>query len=187
IERLGNPLVNEVVVPLAAKDHFNATPPSGDAEFLPAVTDPELPKLINGLYGVPVPAAPRNDLVTIFLTGLPGLNQPDNVQASEMLRLNMGIPPTAALGKGNRMGVLGGDNAGFPNGRRLEDDVVDIAIQAMAGATPLTPDFNKAPNTLLGDGVNQPSLPFNGTFPYLSQPYAGFSRSGGTAASATGQ
>ena len=104
-----------------------------------------------------------------------------------MLRLNMGVPPTAALGKGNRMGVLAGDNGGFPNGRRLEDDVVDIAIQAMAGATPFTPDFNKAPNNVLGDGVNAPTLSFNGTFPYLSQPYSGFSRSGGTATSATGQ
>ncbi len=186
IERLGNPLVNEVVVPLGLKDHFNATPPSGDAEFLPAVLNPELPGLINALYGVPVPPAPRNDLVAIFLTGLPGLNQPANVQASEMLRLNMGVAPTAGLGKGNRMGVLGGDNAGFPNGRRLEDDVVDIAIQAMAGATPFTPDFNKAPNNLLGDGVNQSAQPFNSGFPYLSQPYQGFQRAGGTATSPTG-
>jgi len=186
IERLGNPLVNEVVVPLGAKDHFNATPPSGDGEFLPAVLNPELPGLITALYGVPTPQAPRNDLVTIFLTGLPGLNQPANVQASEMLRLNMGIAPTAGVGKGNRMGVLGGDTAGFPNGRRPEDDVVDIAIQAMAGATPLTPDFNKAPNNLLGDGVNQMAEPLNGTFPYLSQPYVGFARAGGTATSPTG-
>jgi Domain of unknown function (DUF4331) len=187
IERLGNPLVNEVVVPLGTKDHFNATPPSGDAQFLPAVVSPELPGLINGLYGVPVPPEPRNDLVTIFLTGIPGLNQPANVQPSEMLRLNMGVLPTAEVGKGNRMGVLGGDNAGFPNGRRLEDDVVDIAIQAMAGATPLTPDFNKAPNNLLGDGVNQSAQPFNAGFPYLSQAYQGFQRSGGTATSPTGQ
>jgi hypothetical protein len=125
--------------------------------------------------------------VTIFLTGIPGLNQPPNVQASEMLRLNMGMAPTAGLGKGNRMGVLGGDNAGFPNGRRLEDDVVDIAIQAVAGATPFTPDFNKAPNNLLGDGVNQSAQSFNGTFPYLSQPYSGFARAGGPAPSPTGQ
>jgi hypothetical protein len=90
------------------------------------------------------------------------------------------------LGKGNRMGVLGGDNAGYPNGRRLEDDVVDIAIQAVAGATPFTPDFNKAPNNLLGDGVNQSAQPFNQGFPYLSQPYQGFQRAGGTATSPTG-
>jgi hypothetical protein len=187
IERLGNPLVNEVVVPLGAKDLFNATPPTDDAQFLPAVLNPELPGLINALYGVPVPTGDRNDLVTIFLTGIPGLNQPANVQPAELLRLNMGIPPTAAVGKGNRMGILGGDNAGFPNGRRPEDDVVDIAIQAMAGATPLTPDFNKAPNNQLGDGVNQSAQPFGASFPYVAQPYPGFQRSGGTAPSPTGQ
>lgn len=186
IERLGNPLVNEVVVPLGAKDHFNATPPSGDAEFLPAVQNPELAGLITALYGVAVPAGPRNDLVTLFLTGIPGLNQPPDVQASEMLRLNMGIAPTAPVGKGNRLGVLGGDTAGFPNGRRLEDDVVDIEIQAVAGATPLTPDFLKAPNNLLGDGVNQSAQPFNSAFPYVSQPYQGFQRAAGTAVSPTG-
>src|SRR5260370_35694201 len=102
------------------------------------------------------------------------------------MRMNKGIAPTAALGKGKRMGVLGGDNAGFPNGRRLEDDVVDIAIQAMAGATPFTPDFNKAPNNLLGDGVNQSAQPFNSGFPYLSQPYQGFQRPVVTATSPTG-
>jgi hypothetical protein len=172
---------------LGVKDHFNATPPSADAQFVPAVTNPEMPGLINLLYGVPVPPTPRNDLVTIFLTGIPGLNQPPNVQASEMLRLNMAVPPTAAVGKGNRMGVIGGDNAGFPNGRRLEDDVVDIAIQVMAGATPFTPDFNKAPNNLLGDGVNQSAQAFNSGFPYMSQAYSGFARSGGTTPSPTGQ
>src|SRR5205807_8690706 len=96
-------------------------------------------------------------------------------------------PPSAAVVKGNRMGFLGGDNAGYPNGRRLEDDVVDIAIQAVAGATPFTPEFNKAPNNLLGDGVNQSAQGFNAGFPYMSQPYSGFSRSGGTAPSPTGQ
>jgi hypothetical protein len=186
IERLGNPLVNEVVIPLGLKDHFNAVPPTADGEFLSNVTNPELPGLINALYGVPVPSAPRNDLVTIFLMGIPGLNQPANVQPAELLRLNMGIMPSAGVGRGNRMGVLGGDTAGFPNGRRPEDDVVDIAIQAMAGATPFTPDFNKAPNNLLGDGVNTSAQPFNGSFPYLSEPYEGFQRSGGTAGSETG-
>ena len=186
VERLGTPLVNEVVVPLGVKDHFNATPPSGDAEFLPAVQKPELGGLITALYGVPVPPAPRNDLVTIFLTGIPQLNQPANVQASEMLRLNMGIAPSASAGQGNRMGVLGGDTAGYPNGRRLEDDVVDIAIQAVAGATPLTPDFNVAPNNALGDGVNGAAQSFSTSFPYVFQAYSGFSRSAGTAGSATG-
>jgi hypothetical protein len=192
ISRLGMPLVNEVVVPLAFKDHFNASAPADDEQFLPAVQFPDskgtqLPHLVNALYGVAVPAEPRNDLVTIFLTGIPGLNQPANVQASEMLRLNMGVAPSAGVGHGNRMGVLGGDTAGFPNGRRLEDDVTDIEIQAIAGASPFTPDFNKAPNNLLGDGVNTSDQPFNAAFPYVSQPYRGFDRSGGPAGSPTGQ
>ena len=192
VSRLGMPLVNEVVVPLAFKDHFNTSAPADDAQFLPAVQFPDtkgtqLPHLINALYGVPVPAEPRDDLVTIFLTGIPKLNQPANVQASEMLRLNMGIAPSADVGKGNRMGVLGGDTAGFPNGRRLEDDVTDIEIQALAGATPFTPDFNKAPNNLLGDGVNTSDAAFNPAFPYVSQPYRGFDRSGGPQGSPTGQ
>jgi hypothetical protein len=186
------PLVNEVVVPLAFKDHFNGSAPADDAQFLPAVQFPDskgtqMPGLINALYGVSVPAEPRDDLVTIFLTGIPGLNQPANVQPSEMLRLNMGIAPSAAVGKGNRMGVLGGDRAGFPNGRRLEDDVTDIEIQALAGATPFTPDFNKAPNNLLGDGVNTSDQAFNASFPYASQSYRGFDRSGGPQGSPTGQ
>jgi hypothetical protein len=192
ISRLGMPLVNEVVVPLGFKDHFNSSAPADDAQFLPAVQFPDskgtqLPHLVNALYGVPVPAEPRSDLVTIFLTGIPGLNQPPNVQPSEMLRLNMSVAPSAGVGHGNRLGVLGGDTAGFPNGRRLEDDVTDIEIQAIAGATPFTADFNKAPNNLLGDGVNTSDQPFNPSFPYVSQPYRGFDRSGGPSGSATGQ
>jgi hypothetical protein len=187
ISRLGNPLVNEVVVPIGVKDHFNASQPTGDSAYLPAVQNPEAAGLITALYGVPVPPAPRNDLVTIFLTGIPGLNQPPNVMPSEMLRLNMGIAPSAGVGKGNPMGVLGGDTSGFPNGRRLEDDVTTIELQALAGATPLTPDFNKAPNNVITDGVPQSAQAFNGSFPYVSQPFEGFGRSGGVEGSATGQ
>ena len=176
IERLGNPLVNEVVVPIGVKDHFNATAPAGDAQFLPAVADPELGRLIPALYpGLTVPAAPRNDLITIFLTGIPGLNQPANVVPSEMLRLNLAVKPSADIGKGARMGVLAGDTAGYPNGRRLEDDVVDIALQAIVGNTPFTPAFNKSPNNLVGDGVNTSGQAFNTSFPYVSAPYQGYS------------
>src|SRR4029450_6780119 len=89
--------------------------------------------LINALFGVPPPAAPRNDLVQVFLTGVPGLNRPANVQASEMLRLNTSIAPRAPLAQ-NALGVLGGDTAGFPNGRRPGDDVVDIALRVVEGA-----------------------------------------------------
>lgn len=174
VSRLGQPLVNELVAPLGAKDLFNSSVPANDAQFLPAVTDPEVPKLLKLLYNVDSPPAPRNDLVTVFLTGIPGLNQPANVTASEMLRLNMGIMPSAAPGQGNRLGILANDTAGFPNGRRLEDDVTDIALRVMAGATPFTPEFNRAPNNTLSDGVDRSAQAFNQSFPYVSAPYLGF-------------
>jgi hypothetical protein len=172
VSRLGMPLVNEVIIPLGRKDHFNASDPSGDAQFARFVLDPEPGRLIPVLYpGVHVPAAPRTDLATIFLTGLPGLNQPAHVKPSEMIRLNMAIPPSAVP---NRLGLLGGQLDGFPNGRRLIDDVVDIEIRALAGATPLTPAFNVAPNNLLGDGVDHNDRPFLTSFPYVPLPFQGY-------------
>jgi len=170
VSRLGNPLVNEVVIPRGTKDAFNALEPTGDGAALSFVTDPEVPKLLAALFGVQSPPAPRNDLVTIFLKGIPGLNQPPNVTPSEMLRLNVAIAPVASP---NPLGVLGGDIQGFPNGRRLTDDVVDIAIRAMAGATPLTPSFNTGINAVLGDGVNANDKPFLDTFPYVASPHPG--------------
>ena len=170
ISRLGQPLVNEVVIPRGTKDTFNSLEPTQDAAALSFVTDPEVPKLLSALFGINSPAAPRNDLVTIFLTGIPTLNQPANVTPSEMLRLNTAIAPVL---NPNPFGVLGGDVQGFPNGRRLTDDVVDIALRAMAGATPLTSNFNVAPNNTLGDGVGANDKPFLSTFPYLASPHAG--------------
>jgi hypothetical protein len=170
VSRLGQPLVNEVVIPRGVKDVFNSLEPTGDAAALGFVTDPEVPKLLAALFGIQSPPTPRNDLVTIFLTGIPGLNQPPNVRPSEMLRLNVAIPPSA---NPNPLGVLGGDLAGFPNGRRLGDDVVDIALRAMAGATPLTPGFNTGINAQLGDGVGGNDKPFLTTFPFVPSPAAG--------------
>ena len=170
VSRLGNPLVNEAVIDLARKDAFNAIEPTSDSVALDRVTDPEVPKLLKAIFNVDSPPAPRNDLVTIFLTGIPGLNQPANVRGAEMLRLNMAIPPTTSP---NRMGVLGGDLAGFPNGRRVGDDVLDIVLQAAAGATPLTPAFNRSPNNRLGDNVSSNDLPYLSFFPYLAIPHAG--------------
>lgn len=171
VSRLGQPLVNEVVIPRGVKDAFNAIEPTADGAALPFVTNPEVPKLLAALYRIQSPPAPRNDLVTIFLTGIPGLNQPAGVRPSEMLRLNMAVPPS---GRPDRLGVLGGDIAGFPNGRRLGDDVVDIALRAMAGATPLTPAFNNGLNARLGDGVDFNDQPFSGAFPYIWQPAPGY-------------
>lgn len=178
ISRLGMPLVNEVVVPLAAKDTFNGTPlSSGDSAFLPIVQNPRLgqllPVLYPGAFAGCYPTAPRNDLVTIFLTGIPGINQPANVVPSEQLRLNTSTAPTPYL-RQNPLGLLAGQADGFPNGRRLIDDVVDIELQAVAGATPVGQCAGKSPNNALGDGVSGNDRPFLATFPYLPHPHQGF-------------
>jgi hypothetical protein len=164
VSRLGMPLVNEVVIPLGTKDRFNASKPKDDGQFLSFVTEPELPELIEAVYGIPAPATPRNDLVQVFLTGVPGLNQPENVVPGEMLRLNMSIPPCPTAC--SRLGVLEGDLAGFPNGRRLQDDVIDIALQVVEG------ELVGSPNDL-GDDVPENDVPFGGTFPYVALPHPG--------------
>ncbi len=182
VSRLGMPLVNEVVVPLGQKDRFNATrvAPGSDVQFLPRITDPELARLFVALgLDKDTPTTNRTDLVELFLTGIKGINQPTTVSPAEMLRLNMGIAPsTADPNAVNRMGVLGGQLDGFPNGRRLADDVVDIELQAVAGilcqpggalAGP-TPCRASKVNPGLGDGVNANDLPFQTTFPYLANP-----------------
>jgi Domain of unknown function (DUF4331) len=177
VSRLCQPLVNEVIVPLAAKDLFNRSQPADDGQFLAGVQDPIPGRLIPAIYGVEVPPAPRDDLVTVFLTGIPDLNQPANVVPSEQLRLNLAIPPSDSA---DPLGILAGDNAGFPNGRRLTDDVVDIALRVVAGATPFTPDFNVAPNNALSDGVDANDKEFSESFPYLAAPTV-YSELGGSA------
>jgi len=169
------PLVNELIIPLGQKDKFNNSDPVNDAQFLPYVQDPEPARLIPVLYpSISVPPPPRNDVVSIFLTGIAGLNKPANVRPSEMIRLNTSIAPSAPIGQGNRLGVLGGDNAGFPNGRRLEDDVVDIELRVVAGGTPFTPAFNHSPNNVLSDGVDMNDNPVLNNFPFVSQPNKGY-------------
>lgn len=170
IERLGMPLVNEIVVPLGVKDTFNNLKPFQDGAALPIVQDPEPARLLNALYGLKVPPAPRNDIVMVFLKGVAGLNQPPNVTPSEQLRLNVAVKPSA---NPNPMGVLGKDLAGFPNGRRLMDDVIDIELRVVAG---ILVDPNVSPNNVLGDGVDKPAraVDFTSTFPYMALPYNGF-------------
>jgi len=166
VSRLGMPLVNEIVIPLGKKDLFNASEPSSDvANFGAYVVDPEPAKLLHGLFGINVPPTPRNDLVAVFATGVPGLNQPAGVSPGEMLRLNLSIPPSA---NPSRLGVLAGDLAGFPNGRRLADDVVDIELRVVAGV--LVNGFNVAPNNQLGDGIDANDMPYLPYFPYVGPP-----------------
>ncbi|MGW9027135.1 DUF4331 domain-containing protein [Streptomyces sp. NPDC055722] len=163
VSRLGNPLVNEVVNPQKDKDKFNASAPWNDGQFLKNVTTPELPKLIEAIYKIKAPAEPRNDLVDVFLKGVKGLNQPPQVRAAEELRLNTSIKPTASP---KRLGVLDGDNAGFPNGRRLTDDVIDEALQVVEG------ELVGAKNDL-GDAVDANDMKFGHSFPYLAEPTSG--------------
>lgn len=180
VSRLGAPLVNEAVIPAGMKDRFNASKPQDDAQFANYVTDPELAKLFKGIYNINVPpqgAFPggRDDLVAIFLTGISGLTQPPNVKPSEELRLNVAVPPATSP---NKFGVIGGDNAGFPNGRRLGDDVVDIALRAVAGAAyPLFhPGYVVDPTgAQLGDGVDHNDKYFQANFPYVALPWDGYS------------
>jgi hypothetical protein len=178
VSRLGMPLVNEVVMSLAFKDIFNASEPSGDkalfdsnADFRNRILDPEVPKLLKLLYNIDSPPAPRNDIVQVFLTGIPGANQPPNVVPAEMIRLNVAVPATPTQSV-NRLGVIAGDLGGFPNGRRLADDVVDIELRVIAGV--LVPGFDKAPNNALTDGVDSNDRPFLSTFPYAPLPNQGF-------------
>ena len=134
VSRLGMALVNEVIIGLKDKDAFNASEPRGDARFLDYVTNPTLPELLEILFpAVTAPNQfPRTDLVSVFLTGVAGVNQPPNVVPSEMLRLNTETAVVAAAGQ-NPLGVIGGDNAGYPNGRRPGDDVVDISLRVAMG------------------------------------------------------
>jgi hypothetical protein len=136
VSRLGAPLVNELVIGLPDKNRFNASQPAGDGQFLHYVTNPSLPVLLHALFGpaAMAPDTPRNDLVAAFLTGVPGLNQPAKLTApGEELRLNTSTPPTAPANQKD-LGVLAGDYAGFPNGRRPYDDVADIELRVTEGA-----------------------------------------------------
>ncbi len=197
VSRLGMPLVNEVVIGLKDKDRFNASAPLGDGQFANYVTHPTLPRLLEialGLPGIAPTNFPRNDLVTTFLTGVAGVNQPRNVVASEMLRLNTAIEPVA-FAQQNRLGVVGNilaggnDLAGFPNGRRPKDDVVDIALVAVMGGLCMANGNNNAlgfgaacnPAAVplgatafsLHDAVDQAVVPLLPGFPYLNTPTPG--------------
>ena len=189
VSRLGNPLFNEVLVPMSRKDRWNALPPADDKEFAKYVANPELAALLPGLYPGVFPAleklvesgAPRADLLAILLTGIPkgvvpGFQNFTGAVQADMLRLNVAVPPTK---RPKILGLIGGDAAGFPNGRRVFDDVVTVELRAVAGFTyPLVqpgytadPAASKITDGLTPADVKNPYLPH---FPYLGVPYDGF-------------
>ncbi len=181
VSRLGMPLVNEVVIGLKDKDKFNGSQPADDGQFADYVTNPTLPTLVQALFGAAGVKAPTNfprlDLVTAFLTGVPGLNKPVSGVASEMLRLNTSTP-AVPKGSQNRMGVIGGDTAGYPNGRRLGDDVVDISLRVVMGklcTLSLGCAPADAPSGGLGftDGAYVDDSFFDAAFPYVKNPLPG--------------
>lgn len=182
VSRLGMPLVNEVVIGLKDKDKFNGSEPKNDAQFADYVTNPTLPALLEKLFGAAGVKAPTNfprtDLVAAFLTGVAGLNQPANGATAEMLRLNTAIPPLPK-GSQNRLGVLGGDNAGFPNGRRPGDDVVDIELRVAMGVLctlnigGCKPSDAPAGALHYTDGAYISDMFFANEFPYLRAPLKG--------------
>jgi uncharacterized protein DUF4331 len=163
VNRLANPLVNEVVIPTGLKDQWNGLQPSQEGRFAKYYTQPILAAVINQLYKLGAPETGRDDLVAVLLTGVPKLNFTGSTQA-DLLRLNVSIPVTKDP---NRMGVLAGDNQGWPNGRRLNDDVIDIAEQAVGG-------FLKGTKLPLGDGVNGDDRDLLASFPYIADPQSGF-------------
>jgi hypothetical protein len=189
VSRLANPLFNEVLIPLGLKDLWNSLPPSDDKQFVGHVTNPELASLLPALYPGVFPnlaalvqaGTARADLQAILLTGIPsgivtGFQNNTGSVLADMLRLNTAIPPSATP---NPLGIIGGDLAGFPNGRRVMDDVVTIELRAIAGATYPLVNSSYTPDgaaSLVTDGLTASSVPsgFLSSFPYLGVPYSGF-------------
>jgi hypothetical protein len=191
VSRLGNPLFNEVLNGLGQKDRWNTLPPSGDSQFASNVTQPALASLLPTLYPGVFPnlaklvaaKTARADLEAILLTGIPtgivdNFTNYTGPVLADMLRLNTSIPP-ARHGKTNTLGVVGGDLAGYPNGRRVTDDVVTIEIRAIAGLTYALVDKNYTPDaaaSAVTDGLTPASVSarYLSEFPYLGMPYDGF-------------
>jgi hypothetical protein len=190
VSRLGNPLFNEVLVGIGHKDQWNALPPYEDKRFANGVAHPELAALLPALYPGVFPnldqlnksGKPRADLEAILLTGIPsgiitGFQNNTGPVLADMLRLNTAIPPSTSP---SQLGLLGGDLAGFPNGRRVFDDVVSIELRAIAGVTVPLVDKTFTPDAAAGavtDGLTASSVPsgYLQSFPYLGVPYSGFS------------
>jgi Domain of unknown function (DUF4331) len=170
VSRLGNPLINEVIIPIGQKDKFNRTSPADDLKnFGKYALNPEPARLLNALFKLGVKESNRTDIVQALLTGVPGLTQIGSHPApADTLKLNLGVPPSASP---SRFGVLANDLAGFPNGRRLADDVTDIELRVIAGALLKPSEGGK--QIPLGDGVDQNDHAFRSSFPYVALPTDG--------------
>ena len=169
VSRLGLPLVNEVLIPLKDKDRFNLSEPQYDVDnYGASLLNPEPAALMKALYGLNVPDNPRtSDLVPILRGAGAGLSAPNYLPPMDILRINVAVPPSATP---DRLGILAGDSQGFPNGRRLNDDVVDILLRVLAGGTPFTPATNVFPNNALTDGVDTSEIQPVNYFPYQAPP-----------------
>ncbi len=177
VQRMGNPLINELIIGTGSKDFWSISQPVDDAQFASFALDPLLARVVNAATAgaVNIPPPPRTDLL-LLMQYLPPIAAPGTPPGpvADLLRLNTGIAPTPAPNR-NRLGVLGGDFAGFPNGRRVSDDVTDIALRVVAGGV-LVPGFNVVPNNRLGDGVNTNDVPYQETFPYVAFAQSGRDR-----------
>ena len=173
VNRLGNPLINELFIPVARKDEFNRTKPAQDGRrFGQYALEPELLKALNALFNLGIKETDRTDIVQALFTGIPGVTQIGNRPVpADTLKLNLGVPPTAP-DEISRFGVIGGDNAGLPNGRRLFDDTVDIYLRVAGGF--LVPADQGGKQLPLGDGVDVNDKPFLSSFPYAAAPDSGF-------------
>jgi hypothetical protein len=172
IQRLGNPLINELIIGTGYKDFWSMSQPVLDGQFASFDLDPTMARVFNAVYGINIPPPPRTDLLPL-VTYAPPIAAPGTPAGpiADLLRLNTGVPPTPQATR-KRLGLIAGDGAGFPNGRRLTDDVVDIATRVVAGGI-LNPKFDVAPNNMLGDGVNATDVPPQETFPYVHFAYSG--------------
>ena len=168
VQRMGNPLINELIIGTGSKDRFSMDQPKNDAQFANFLLDPALPRVVNALTNgvVGIPAPPRTDLLPLVTYAPPiAATGTPSGPVADLLRLNTGVAATPESSI-NRLGLLAGDAAGFPNGRRLQDDVTDIALRVAVGGV-LAPGFNRFPNNRLGDGVNVNDTSYRGEFPYL--------------------
>jgi hypothetical protein len=170
VQRLGNPLINELIIGTGSKDRFSMDEPYNDMQFASFFLNPLLAQIFSSI-GIPVPAAPRTDLLPLvqYMAPIcPGCTTADAGPVADLLRLNTGVAPTS-FSSAKRLGFIAGDSAGFPNGRRPNDDVIDIAARAVGGILANSSKYN----TAIGDGVNVPSAPTLTTFPFLAPAYSG--------------